>query len=207
MDKYQIIYADPAWSYKSKSSPNQINKYSTQKASNNYKSMSINDLRNLPIKDITSDNAMLFLWVTFPLLEDCLSVISPWGFKYKTIAFNWIKLNKNHTPWFGMGYYTKSNSEVCLLGIKGKPKVESNFVSSIILNEREKHSKKPSIVRNKIVELCGDVPRIELFARNKTEGWDVWGNEVESDIHLLGEEKDMTINMEARYDSFLGDKP
>lgn len=84
-----------------------------------------------------------------------------------------------------MGYYTRSNSELCLLGIKGKPLDRlSHSISQILVAPVEKHSKKPAIVRDKIVQLFGDLPRIELFARQKTEGWDVWGNEVESDIVL-----------------------
>ena len=101
----------------------------------------------------------------------------------------WIKTNKNNgKPFFGIGYYTKSNCEVCLIAVKGKPIKVSNSVSSVIISPRQEHSKKPDQIRDKIVELCGDVPRIELFARKKAEGWDVWGNEVESDINL-GEQK------------------
>jgi len=99
------------------------------------------------------------------------------------LGFSWIKTNKRSgTPFFGIGYYTKSNCEVCLLGIKGRLPVISNKVSSVIISPRREHSRKPDIVREKIVELFGDLPRIELFARQSTPGWDVWGNEVESDI-------------------------
>ena len=181
--KYQIIYADPPWKYNSTVSPNQIGKYKSQKANNHYPTISFKDMQSLPISDIAEDNCALFLWVTFPLLEDCIKIISAWGFEYKTVAFNWVKLNKNDgKPYFGTGYYTKSNSEICLLGVKGRLKPISNYVSSIVIQEREEHSKKPSIIRDKIVELFGNIPRIELFARQKTEGWDVWGNEVESTI-------------------------
>ena len=107
-----------------------------------------------------------------------------WGFRYITVAFNWFKANKSGTPFFGIGYYTKSNSEIALLGIKGKMKPASNFVSQVVVSNREEHSKKPDIVREKIIELFGDVPRVELFARQKTAGWDVWGNEVKSDVKL-----------------------
>ena len=127
---------------------------------------------------------MLFLWCTFPNLKEGLSVIEAWGFDYRTLGFSWVKLNKNNgKPFFGIGYYTKSNCEVCLIGVKGKPIVESKKVSSVILHKMldesdRVHSWKPDTVRDKIVELCGDVPRIELFARQQSDGWDSWGNEI-----------------------------
>lgn len=102
-----------------------------------------------------------------------------WGFEYKTIGFNWVKTNKKSEGLFwGMGNWTRSNSELCLLGVKSKPRRQSASVHSVVLSPMGVHSKKPDIIRDKIVELCGDVPRIELFARNATPGWDVWGNEI-----------------------------
>ena len=186
MKKYNIIYADPPWSYKDKRDKHPR---MCGGATSHYNTMSIEQIKSLPIKDFAADNCMLFLWVTFPNLQEGLDVIKAWGFKYKTLGFSWIKTNKNNgKPFFGIGYYTKSNCEVCLIGVKGKPIKVSNSVSSVIISPRQEHSKKPDQIRDKIVELCGDVPRIELFARQKTEGWDVWGNEVESDINL-GEQK------------------
>lgn len=144
--------------------------------------MTLEEIKSLPIKNIASENCMLFLWVTFPNLQEGLDVIKSWGFKYKTIGFSWIKTNKkNNKPFFGIGYYTKSNCEVCLIGVKGKPIKESNSVSSVVIAPREQHSKKPDCVRDKIVELCGDKPRIELFARQHADGWDCWGNEAPED--------------------------
>ena len=186
MKKYNIIYADPPWSYKDKRDKHPR---MSGGATAHYNTMSLEQIKALPIKDLAADNCMLFLWVTFPNLQEGLDVIKAWGFKYKTLGFSWIKTNKNNgKPFFGIGYYTKSNCEVCLIGVKGKPIKVSNSVSSVIISPRQEHSKKPDQIRDKIVELCGDVPRIELFARQKTEGWDVWGNEVKSDINL-GEQK------------------
>ena len=182
MKKYNIIYADPPWSYKDKRDKHPR---MCGGAISHYNTMSIEQIKSLPIKELAADNCMLFLWVTFPNLQEGLDVIKAWGFKYKTLGFSWIKTNKNNgKPFFGIGYYTKSNCEVCLIGVKGKPIKVSNSVSSVIISPRQEHSKKPDQIRDKIVELCGDVPRIELFARQKTEGWDAWGNEVESDINL-----------------------
>ena len=182
MKKYNIIYADPPWSYKDKRDKHPR---MCGGAISHYNTMSIEQIKSLPIKDLAADNCMLFLWVTFPNLQEGLDVIKAWGFTYKTLGFSWIKTNKNNgKPFFGIGYYTKSNCEVCLIGVKGKPIKVSNSVSSVVISPRQEHSKKPDQIRDKIVELCGDVPRIELFARKKAEGWDVWGNEVESDINL-----------------------
>ena len=102
-----------------------------------------------------------------------------WGFEYKTVAFTWAKTNKKSPGFFkGLGYWTRANPEMCLLATKGKPKRLSKSVRQLIISKLQQHSKKPDEIRNRIVELCGDIPRIELFARQKTQGWDVWGNEV-----------------------------
>jgi len=182
MKKYQIIYADPPWKYNSRA--NHKTRFRGG-ACGHYSLMSMEEIKNLPIKKLASDNCALFLWTTFPYLEDQIKLFSHWGFKYRTLGFSWIKTNqKNGKPFFGVGYYSKSNCEVCLMGIKGKLKPVSNKVSSAVISVRREHSQKPEEVRDKIVELFGNLPRIELFARQKTEGWDVWGNEVESDINL-----------------------
>ena len=178
--KYNIIYADPAWNYNNKVfRKDRINKYAGS-ADYHYKTMSIDDIKKLPVKNISADNCILFMWATFPNLPEALEVIKSWGFTYKTLGFSWLKTNKiNGNLFFGIGHYTKSNCEVCLIGIKGRPPIIDNSVSSAILSNREQHSKKPDIVRERIVKLCGDIQRIELFAREKVEGWDSWGLEVE----------------------------
>jgi len=141
--------------------------------------MDIKDIKSLPISDIADDDCLLFMWVTFPLLQEGLDTIAAWGFKYKTLGFSWIKMTKdNSRPQWGMGWYTKSNCEVCLIGVKGKPFKASNSVSSAFLSPRGRHSEKPFEIRDKIVEFAGDVPRIELFARKTADGWDSWGNEI-----------------------------
>jgi N6-adenosine-specific RNA methylase IME4 len=177
MKKYQIIYADPPWAYR-----NMGNIQATANA--HYSTMSNEDICELPVADIADENSILFLWATFPKIQEALDVISAWGFEYKTVGFTWIKKNKNGGNFFGVGWYTKSNAEVCLIGVRGKAPKISNSVSSIIESVRGRHSAKPEIVRDKIIQFCGDVPRIELFARQKTEGWDSWGNEVINDIEL-----------------------
>lgn len=136
-------------------------------------------------KNNLNDVDILFLWATFPQLPAALRVISAWGFKYKTVAFLWLKKNRKADSWFfGLGFWTRGNAEVCLLATRGHPKRQSSKIHQFIISPIEAHSKKPDIVRDKIVELAGDVPRIELFARQTTPGWDVWGNEVTSSITL-----------------------
>lgn len=169
--KYNIIYADPPWSYKDKKCNGNCESH--------YKTMNIEDICNLPIKNIADKDCVLFLWVTYPMLNEGLKLIEEWGFKYKTIGFQWIKQNKSGKGFFfWLGRWTRGNSECCLIAVKGKPKRISNSVSQLVFSPLQEHSKKPDIVREKIVELIGDKPRIELFARQSVEGWDCWGNKV-----------------------------
>ena len=170
--KYKFIYADPPWSYKDKALAG------NRGACCKYPVMSIDEIKNLPVKDIADDDCILFMWVTFPKLNECFEVIKEWGFEYKTNAFTWVKKYKNGDNFMGMGRWTRANAEICLLATKGKPKRVNAGVRQIIESVPEKHSKKPDIVRDKIVELCGDLPRLEMFARNKSVKWETWGNEV-----------------------------
>jgi len=172
--KYNIIYADPAWYFKTYS-----NKGEKRSAIRHYNCMSIDDICNLPLMDICDDDCILFIWVIDPMLPEALEVIKKWGFKYKTVAFTWVKKNKKTDSYFtGLGYWTRSNPEMCLLATKGKPKRLSKSVTQLIISKRQEHSKKPDAIRDKIVDLCGDLPRIELFARKIYKGWDSWGNEI-----------------------------
>ena len=181
MKKYSIIYADPPWTYKVWSK-----KGKGRSAENHYSCMKKDEIQALPIKSISEKDAVLFLWVIYPCLLEGLELIEKWGFTYKTCGFSWVKMNKKkNTPFVGMGYYTRANNEICLLATKGKPlKRLKRNVEQVILSPIREHSRKPDEIRDRIVNLFGDLPRIELFARNTTEGWDVWGNEVESDIEL-----------------------
>lgn len=141
--------------------------------------MTINDICKLPVKQIADKDCALFMWATFPNLEYAFQVLNAWGFTYKTIAFVWVKQNKKSDSLFwGMGFWTRANAEICIIATKGKPKRISASVHQIIMSRIEEHSKKPSVTRDKIIELIGDLPRIELFARQQTDGWDCWGNEV-----------------------------
>lgn len=174
--RYSIIYADPPWKYACSTRWRLCPTYDVQ---------SIEWLKQLPVSEIADESAILFLWVTMPKLNECFDLIDAWGFTFKTNAFTWVKRNRKSPSWFfGMGAWTRANAELCLLATKGKPKRKSASVSSVIDSPIGSHSQKPDIVRTKIVELAGDLPRIELFARRRVKGWDAWGNEVESDIDL-----------------------
>jgi N6-adenosine-specific RNA methylase IME4 len=173
--KYNIIYADPPWEYKESGGGRRVVKA-------HYDTMNINDICKLPIKDISHETSILFLWVTFPRLEQGLRVIKEWDFEYYGLGFDWVKTTKDNKPCWGMGYYTRQNTEVCLIGVKKnknnriKPHVRN--ILSVIHSPKREHSKKPDEIRDYIVKICGDIPRIELFARQKVNGWDCWGNEV-----------------------------
>ena len=174
---YNIIYADPPWRYEQRTVQGA--------AENHYPTMSIDELCALPVPELAAKDCVLFLWATFPQLPEALRLIRTWGFRYKTVAFVWLKRNRKSPSWFyGMGYWTRSNAEICLLATKGKPKRQSAGVHQFIISPIEQHSKKPDEARNKILALMGDLPRVELFARQKTPGWDAWGNEIASDITL-----------------------
>ena len=143
--------------------------------------MKTKDLCELNVRSITDQNgAVLFMWVTPPLLSDGLQVMEAWGFKYVTVGFTWIKTNrKNGKPFFGLGFWTRSNAELCLIGVtKGHPKRVDKTVAQLIISPLQEHSRKPDEARDRIVKLMGDLPRIELFARQRYDGWDAWGNEV-----------------------------
>lgn len=178
--KYSVIYADPPWHYKVYSK-----KGAGRSAESHYPTMNVEDIKALPVAGIADKDCALFLWVTFPCLLEGLEVIKAWGFAYKTVAFVWVKQNKKSDSLFwGMGYWTRCNAELCILATKGSPKRVDAGVHQVIVSHIEEHSKKPQEARDRIVQLMGDVPRIELFARTRPEGWDVWGNEVDSDISM-----------------------
>ena len=185
--KYQIIYADPPWSYNSRMALGKGAKRSS--AEDYYDLMSLEDICKLPIKKIADDDCVLFLWITMPKLFEAQRVIESWGFEYKTCAFTWVKRNKIFSQkrykergiddFMGQGRWTRGNAELCLLATKGKPKRISAKVRQILHTPIQEHSKKPNEARSRIIELLGDLPRIELFARQKVQGWDSWGKQLD----------------------------
>lgn len=170
MKKYSIIYADPPWAYRTYSKKGQ-----GRSAESHYPTMCIEDIKALPVGELAAKDCALFLWITFPCLCEALEVLTAWGFSYKTVAFVWVKQNRRNDDLFtGMGYWTRANAEICILATKGHPKRVDAGVRQVILSHIEEHSKKPDEARERIVRLMGDLPRVELFARQSPEGWDVW---------------------------------
>ena len=180
MKKYKVIYADPPWAYKVWSK-----KGAWRSAESHYPTMDMAAIKALPVGELADKDCALFLWITFPMLREAWGVMDAWGFTFKTVAFVWIKQNRRSDGLFtGMGYWTRANAEICLLATRGRPKRAARDVKQVILSHVERHSQKPEEARRRIEALMGDVPRIELFARASPPGWDVWGNEVASDIRL-----------------------
>ena len=142
--------------------------------------MSQSEIKQLPIDGIVGKDCMLFMWATMPMLREALDVISAWGFKYKTCAFCWVKTNpKSGGIYSGMGHWTNSNVELCLLATRGHPKRDRRDVKQVVVAPRGAHSAKPGEVRRRIEILSGGGgSMIELFAREQSDGWDCWGDEV-----------------------------
>lgn len=169
---YKIILADPPWSYNDKGSDRHPG------ASHKYECMPLAKIQSLPIGETLADkDCVLFMWTTMPFLPDALETIKRWGFKYKTMGFTWVKRNKKKKDgWFyGMGNWTRANAELCIIATRGNPKRVSAAVHSIIEAPVRGHSQKPDEIYERIEKLCGDQPRVELFARQKREGWDSVG--------------------------------
>lgn len=189
MRKYNIIYADPPWSFGDRlrsSKKLDDGKMHFRELDMHYATMKTKDICALPVGKIAHDDAILFMWTTDAHLPDALEVITAWGFNYKTVGFVWNKKTSKGNQVCFMGKWTMKGSEICLLATKGKAHslIVSHKVRQLVEAERSTHSRKPHVVRERIVELLGDLPRVELFARRAAPGWDVWGNEVKCDLAI-----------------------
>jgi N6-adenosine-specific RNA methylase IME4 len=172
MTQYQIVYADPPRRY-------DFSKSDSREIENQYPTMTVEEICALKIP--AGDNSVLYLWATAPKLLEAPAVMKAWGFTYKTNAM-WDK------EIVGMGYWFRGQHELLLVGTKGRfsPPPQSTRVSSVIRERRAKHSKKPALVRDLIMSWFPDATKVELFARERTPGWDVWGNEVENNVEIAG---------------------
>lgn len=182
---YSIILADPPWRYADRGCNGAAEKH--------YSTMSPEQVAQLPVAALAAPDCVLFMWGTYPQLPTVLATIEAWGFQYKTIAFQWIKTRGSHADgsgkeFLGLGQWTRGNSEPCFLAVRGKPKRVDKGVGQLIWTAKEddelviapvgRHSAKPKEVRERIVKLLGDLPRIELFAREVAPGWHAWGDEI-----------------------------
>lgn len=192
---FPVIYADPPWAYSDRNC--------NGAAEQHYRTMPLKEIAALPVVDLAAPDAVLFMWGTYPLLDQMLSLGRAWGFGYKSIGFQWVKrYAKSGEAFFGLGRWTRGNTEGCFIFTKGKPHRVSASVSQLIETDDPtivwppypaqhildapvtRHSAKPPVVRERILQLMGDVPAIELFAREPAPGWECWGNEVGSTVSL-----------------------
>ena len=179
---YAVIYADPPWRFKNWSMAELAKrgeKWARKNGRPPYPVLATEEICRFPVVRCSAKDSILFLWATYPKLQDALQVMQAWGFQYKTVAFTWVKMRRHCVPHFGLGYWTRANPEICLLGTRGHPKRISKCVPNLTMARLRGHSQKPDEVRDKIVALVGDLPRVELFARERAPGWDAWGEEIE----------------------------
>jgi N6-adenosine-specific RNA methylase IME4 len=199
--KFSIIYADPPWRYNSRA--NHKTRFRGG-ACGHYPLMTMAEIAALPIAQLAARDCAVLMWCTFPMLADQIKLFEHWGFRYRTIFLSWTKLNRRghdlpaddpaykpgkpyvlyrdglfHSVFFGTGYYAKANSEICLMGMRGQLRSISDAVTSAILAPLREHSRKPDEAYERIEQVFGDVPRIELFARQSAPGWATVGNAVD----------------------------
>jgi len=176
---FSAIYADPPWAFECWSG-----KGKARSADNHYDTMQTTDIAAIPVSELAADDCALFMWACWPTMPDAFALMEAWGFKYKTCAFTWLKADPyrlfadEKTPFCGMGYWTRANSEVCLLGTRGKPKRQNADVRQGLIAPRREHSRKPDEIYGRIERLVPG-PYLELFSRSAPRpGWVKWGNEV-----------------------------
>ncbi|MDX1538858.1 MT-A70 family methyltransferase [Arsukibacterium sp.] len=184
--KYNIIYADPPWQFNSVKSGGSMK----SGAAAHYSVMSPDQLKALDVPALCEKDCVLVMWYVSSQPQEALDLVKAWGFTLKNMnAFIWRKLSTNLIPHFGMGYWTRAGAECALIAVRGKPKAECRSIRQVRDEVVGAHSAKPAIFRDDIVKLCGDVPRLEMFARVSAPGWDVFGDEVESSVHIDGNEQ------------------
>lgn len=182
--KYNIIYADPPWDFNNKKTGGSM----SSGASQQYLTTGIDALKKIDVPSVCAEDCVLIMWYVGAMPQEAIDLVHAWGFKIKNMnGFVWNKLTLKSKPFFGMGFWTRAGSESAIIATKGKAKPASHSVRAVGSYPISKHSKKPDEFRDKCVELCGDLPRLEMFARQASEGWDVFGNEVENSIELHSE--------------------
>jgi N6-adenosine-specific RNA methylase IME4 len=172
MATYGAILADPPWAFRNWSA-----KGTGRNAVSHYDCLDFDALASLPVANLAADDCALFLWAVDPLLDVALELIRAWGFKYKTVAFYWVKQNSKNDGFFtGLGYWTRANPEQCLLATRGNPPRKAKNVRRLVVEPRRQHSRKPDCVRERIERLVAG-PYLELFARKTKPGWDCCGDQ------------------------------
>lgn len=187
--KYQIILADPPWDFKNKKTGGSLKSGASQK----YLTTGNNWLENMDVNSIADDNCLLAMWWVGAMPQEAINLISAWGFRLVNMnGIVWNKLTETNKPFFGMGFYTRAGSESVAITVKGSPKILDRGVRAVFKAEAQiqfeskvmQHSKKPTHVRDMLVQLCGNIPRLEMFARESAHGWDVFGNEAPNSVEI-----------------------
>lgn len=177
---FDVLLVDPPWHYNSRAE-NPLSRFG-RGVHRHYPTMRDEEIAALPVGGLADSRSTLFLWATWPKLPAAMRSIEAWGFEYVTVGFIWVKVNPNDSrPYHGTGFYSKANSEPCLLARRGramKPAVDD--VSSVVVSPLREHSRKPEAVRTRIDRMYPTARKVELFARDAPDGWTVWGNESES---------------------------
>jgi N6-adenosine-specific RNA methylase IME4 len=210
LNHFRVVYADPPWQFKTYNEKGRKKlpdwKPFKGASAQHYETMKLDDIINIPVRDIAAKDAALFMWVVQPMLPEAMQVLDAWGFEFKTVVFCWVKMLKSWVdtpsqmeffpvpirvrPRLGLGYHTRSGMEQCWLAVRGKGyRRQKRGVEQVLHAPLSDHSKKPEEFARRIELLTGDVPRIELFARRYRKGWTVWGDEVDarkSQFPLMG---------------------
>jgi len=176
VEKFGALLADPPWHFRVWSE-----KGAGRSATRHYPIMETDDICKLNVPSLCAKDCVLFLWATPPCIEAAFRVISAWGFTYKTVGFTWVKTTTNGLLHWGMGYWSRANTELCLLATRGHPVRQARNVHSVIISPVREHSRKPDEQYERIERLV-DGPYMELFARFAHPGWTSWGNEVCSEL-------------------------
>lgn len=178
--KYRVIYGDPAWQYSNRNTGGSM----TSSAEAHYTVTTVSDMAALPVANLADEHCLLVMWWVGAMPQEAIDLCGAWGFRLSNMnGFVWRKLTKKMIPFFGMGFSTRSGSESALIGVKGKigALIKDHSVRAVIEAPVGRHSEKPHAFREAIEKLCGDVPRVELFARDAADGWDCWGNQAPQD--------------------------
>jgi N6-adenosine-specific RNA methylase IME4 len=181
MPKYNLIYADPPWQFSNKKTGGSM----LSGAASQYLTTGIEDLKRLDVPSVAADDCALVMWWVGSMPQEAIDLVAAWGFTLKNMnGLVWRKLTKQRKRFFGMGFYTRAGSESCIIAIKGRPPVISHGVRAVHTKIAGKHSVKPPLFRDLCIELFGDVPRLEMFARTAADGWDAFGNEAPGSIKI-----------------------
>lgn len=179
---FRCILADPPWRFNSLwgGRPKKVGgNYPSRAIDSHYDTLSMQEIKDLPVASVAATDCVLFLWCCWPTIKSAFDVIDAWGFTYKTCAFSWMKAHpkaEETVPFMGLGYWTRANTEPCLLATRGKPKRVGTDVRQGIIAPRREHSRKPDEIHGRIERLV-DGPRLEMFSRQVRQGWTAWGNE------------------------------